>query len=97
MINSNKVIKSPVHVVKDGFTVFLAGPMKGAPKWQRTVPKLAEEMGITGITFLNPYPCQRWGSASYWASTPTSAQRTICGTKPATMVSSIYTRRSKGV
>lgn len=34
--------------------------MKGAPKWQRTVPKLAEEMGIKGITFLNPYPCQRW-------------------------------------
>ena len=57
---SNKVIKSPLPVVKDGFTVFLAGPMKGAPKWQRTVPKLAEEMGIKGITFLNPYPCQRW-------------------------------------
>ena len=58
----NKVVKSPVPVVKEGLTVFLAGPMKGAPKWQRTVPKLAEEMGITGVTFLNPYPCQRWVS-----------------------------------
>lgn len=42
--------------------MFLAGPMKGAPKWQRTVPKLAEEMGISGVTFLNPYRCQRWVS-----------------------------------
>ncbi len=58
----NKVVKSPVPVVKDGLTVFLAGPMKGAPKWQRTVPKLAEEMGVTGVTFLNPYACQRWVS-----------------------------------
>ncbi len=63
MANSaNRVIKSPVPVVKEGLTVFLAGPMKGAPKWQRTVPKLAEKMGITGVTFLNPYPCQRWVS-----------------------------------
>lgn len=60
MANSaNRVIKSPVPVVKEGLTVFLAGPMKGAPKWQRTVPKLAEKLGITGVTFLNPYPCQR--------------------------------------
>ena len=46
-IMSSKVIKSPTPVLeKQGFTVFLAGPMKGAPKWQRTVPKLAESMGI---------------------------------------------------
>ena len=57
----NQVIKSPTPLVGvEGFKVFLAGPMNGAPKWQRTVPKLAEEMGITGVTFLNPYRCQRW-------------------------------------
>ena len=59
----NRVIKSPTPVnEKDGLTFFLAGPMKGAPKWQRTVPKLAEELGISGVTFLNPYHCQRWVS-----------------------------------
>ena len=57
----NPVIKSPTPLPeKTGLTVFLAGPMKGAPKWQRTVPKLAESLGIDGVTFLNPYPCQRW-------------------------------------
>jgi len=44
------VIKSPTPMpVKRSLTVFLAGPMKGAPKWQRTVPKLAESLGIDGI------------------------------------------------
>ena len=56
----NTVIKSPTPLgEKKGFTVFLAGPMKGAPKWQRTVPKIAESLGIDNITFLNPYPCRR--------------------------------------
>ena len=60
---SSKVIKSPTPVLeKQGFTVFLAGPMKGAPKWQSTVPKIAESMGIDGDTWLNPYRCQRWVS-----------------------------------
>ena len=59
----NPVIKSPTPLPeKTGLTVFLAGPMKGAPKWQRTVPKLAESLGIDGVTFLNPYRCQRWVS-----------------------------------
>ena len=57
----NQMIKSPTPLPEDmGFSVFLAGPMKGAPKWQRTVPKLADALGITGVTFLNPYRCQRW-------------------------------------
>lgn len=57
----NEMIKSPTPIPEDtGFTVFLAGPMKGAPKWQRTVPKLAAGLGIDGVTFLNPYRCQRW-------------------------------------
>ena len=59
----NEVIKSPTPIPEDiGFSVFLAGPMKGAPKWQRTVPKLAAGMGIDGVTFFNPYRCQRWVS-----------------------------------
>ena len=59
----NEVIKSPTPLLeKNGPAVFLAGPMKGAPKWQRTVPKLAEDIGIEGITFLNPYRCRRWVS-----------------------------------
>lgn len=59
----NSVIKSPTPLPKkEGPSVFLAGPMKGAPKWQKTVPKLAEELGLDGITFYNPYPCQRWVS-----------------------------------
>jgi hypothetical protein len=59
----NDVIKSPTPIPEDtGLTVFLAGPMKGAPKWQRTVPKLAASLGIDGVTFLNPYRCQRWVS-----------------------------------
>ena len=59
----NTVIKSPQALPeKTGPVVFLAGPMKGAPKWQRTVPKLAESLGIDGVTFLNPYRCQRWVS-----------------------------------
>lgn len=46
----NPVIKSPTPLPeKTGLTVFLAWPMKGAPKWQRTVPKLAESLGIDGI------------------------------------------------
>lgn len=58
---SSSVIKSPTPILeKKGFTVFLAGPMKGAPKWQRTVPKIAESIGIDGVTWLNPYRCQRW-------------------------------------
>lgn len=59
----NRMIKSPTPLSeKTGLTVFLAGPMKGAPKWQRTVPKLAAELGIDGVTFLNPCRCQRWVS-----------------------------------
>ena len=72
----NVVIKSPTPLPeKKKLTVFLAGPMKGAPKWQRTVPKLAESLGIDGITFLNPYPCQRWVSWKTqvdWESTTAS-------------------------
>jgi len=39
---------------KNQYTVFLAGPMKGAPSWQAQAPKVAEKVGIEDVTFLNP-------------------------------------------
>ena len=39
---------------KKGWTVFLAGPIGGAPKWQESVPGLARRLGIEGVTWLNP-------------------------------------------
>ena len=39
---------------KKGWTVFLAGPIGGAPEWQRSVPKLAEKEGLEGVAWLNP-------------------------------------------
>jgi len=57
----NTVIKSPMPFQRsEGKSVCIAGPMKGAPRWQRNVPKLAEEAGIDGVTFYNPCPCRRW-------------------------------------
>lgn len=51
----NEVIKSPTPIPEDtGLTVFLAGPMKGTPKWQRTVPKLAASLGIDVALFWVP-------------------------------------------
>ena len=39
---------------KTGWTVFLAGPIGGAPEWQKSVPKLAEKEGLEGVAWLNP-------------------------------------------
>jgi hypothetical protein len=39
---------------KNQYTVFLAGPMNGAPSWQAKAPKVAAKMGIEDVTFLNP-------------------------------------------
>ncbi|MBQ6102485.1 MAG: nucleoside 2-deoxyribosyltransferase domain-containing protein, partial [Kiritimatiellae bacterium] len=39
---------------KKGWTVFLAGPIGGAPEWQRSIPKLAEKEGLEGVAWLNP-------------------------------------------
>ena len=39
---------------KTGWTVFLAGPIGGAPEWQKSVPKLAEKVGLEGVSWLNP-------------------------------------------
>ena len=57
----NKYIKSLLPIPEDSSVkVFLAGPMRGAPKWQKTVPSLAESLGIDGVTFLSPCPSRRW-------------------------------------
>ena len=39
---------------KKGWTVFLAGPIGGAPPWQKSVPKAAEKVGLEGVAWLNP-------------------------------------------
>ena len=39
---------------RTGPTVFLAGPIGGAPQWQRSVPKLAAKLGLGGVSWLNP-------------------------------------------
>ena len=39
---------------RTGPTVFLAGPIGGAPEWQRSVPKLAAKLGLGGVAWLNP-------------------------------------------
>lgn len=50
-----EVIKSPTPVVeKTQWTAFLAGPMNGAPSWQRLAPKVAAKVGIENLTLLNP-------------------------------------------
>lgn len=57
----NQYIKSPLPIPEDtSVKVFLAGPMRGAPKWQKTVPALAEELGVNEVTFLSPCPSRRW-------------------------------------
>ena len=54
------VFKSPMqYEEKKGLFVFLAGPMSGAPYWQSSVPKIAEKMGITDITWLSPRKTMR--------------------------------------
>jgi len=54
----NTVVNSPDSVVeekKNGWTVFLAGPMKASPRgWRNKLVKLAGEMGMDDITFLSP-------------------------------------------
>ena len=45
---------------KTQWTVFLAGPMNGAPSWQAQAPKVAAKVGIDDITFLNPRKTDRF-------------------------------------
>lgn len=52
----NSIINSPQEITcKDGWTVFLAGPMKASPRgWRNNLVKAACAMGIDGVTFLSP-------------------------------------------
>ena len=60
-----EIIKSPSPILqKKQWTAFLAGPMSGAPSWQREATKLAEKMGIGNVTFLNPRKTDRFVSHS---------------------------------
>ena len=61
-----EVIKSPTAVTaKNQWTVFLAGPMNGAPSWQAQVPKVAAAVGIDNVTFLNPRKTERFVTPTY--------------------------------
>ena len=61
-----EVIKSPTPVTeKTQWTVFLAGPMNGAPSWQAQAPKLAAELGIENLTMLNPRKTERFVTQTY--------------------------------
>lgn len=52
----NKIINSPEEIKeKNGWMVFLAGPMKASPRgWRNKLVKTAGEMGIDNVTFLSP-------------------------------------------
>ena len=52
----NPVVNSPNSISsKDGWTVFLAGPMKASPRgWRSKLVKAADKMGIDNVTFLSP-------------------------------------------
>ena len=52
----NKIINSPTEISKkEGWMVFLAGPMKASPRgWRNKLVKVAGEMGMDGVTFLSP-------------------------------------------
>ena len=52
----NKILNSPNPIsMKEGWTVFLAGPMKASPRgWRNKLVKEAGEIGIDDVTFLSP-------------------------------------------
>lgn len=60
------MIKCPQQVTeKTQWTVFLAGPMNGAPSWQAQAPKVAEKVGIENLTLLNPRKTERFVTGTY--------------------------------
>lgn len=52
----NQIINSPTEIKnKNGWTVFLAGPMHSSPRgWRNKLVKAAGEMGMENITFISP-------------------------------------------
>ena len=60
------MIKCPQQVTeKTQWTVFLAGPMNGAPSWQAQAPRVAEKVGIENLTLLNPRKTERFVTGTY--------------------------------
>ena len=61
-----EVIKCPQQVTeKTQWTVFLAGPMNGAPSWQAQASRVAEKVGIENLTLLNPRKTERFVTGTY--------------------------------
>ena len=61
-----EMIKCPQQVTeKTQWTVFLAGPMNGAPSWQAQAPRVAEKVGIENLTLLNPRKTERFVTGTY--------------------------------
>ena len=61
-----EMIKCPQQVTeKTQWTVFLAGPMNGAPSWQAQAPRVAEKVGIENLTILNPRKTERFVTGTY--------------------------------
>lgn len=61
-----EVVKCPTPVKeKIQWTVFLAGPMNGAPSWQVQAPKVAAQVGIENLTMLNPRKTERFVTGTY--------------------------------
>ena len=61
-----EMIKCPQPVTeKTQWTVFLAGPMNGAPSWQAQASKVAEKVGIENLTLLNPRKTERFVAGTY--------------------------------
>lgn len=61
-----EMIKCPQQVTeKTQWTVFLAGPMNGAPSWQAQAPKVAKKVGIENLTLLNPRKTERFVTGTY--------------------------------
>ena len=60
------MIKCPQQVTeKTQWTVFLAGPMNGAPSWQAQASRVAEKVGIENLTLLNPRKTERFVTGTY--------------------------------
>ena len=61
-----EMIKCPQQVTeKTQWTVFLAGPMNGAPSWQAQASRVAEKVGIENLTLLNPRKTERFVTGTY--------------------------------
>ena len=71
-----EMIKCPQQVTeKTQWTVFLAGPMNGAPSWQAQASRVAEKVGIENLTLLNPRKTERFVTGTYQVNCETFGLR----------------------